>query len=126
MMNDTDVGSAMQRLPRTKASPRFTAEVIGALNRAPRSVMPWRIVTATAITLTLVAGSYAASVHYQRQQHMQALRIERQRIESELRQVKSVVNNAQPVVVLENGDTRVIVDLDDHRNPNQQAKLIYY
>lgn len=125
-MNDGEVGSAMRRLPRTKASPRFTAEVIRALAREPRFLMPWRIVATATVTLTLVAGSYAASVHRQRQQHIQALRVERQRIESELRQVKSVVNNAQPVVVLENGDTRVIVDLDDNRNPNQQAKLIYY
>jgi hypothetical protein len=81
----------------------------------------WRLVAATAMTLMLVVGSYATSVHRQRQQRIESLRVERQQIESELRRVKAIADEVQPVgVILENGDTRVIVDL------NQQAKLTYY
>ncbi len=116
----------MRRLPRTKASPRFTAEVIRALHREAPSLRSWRLVAAAAVALMLVVGSYAASVRHERQQHLQALRAERQRIASELRRVKSDVDDAQPVVVLENGDTRVIVDVGDQHNPNQLARLTYY
>jgi hypothetical protein len=84
------------------------------------------MVAALAMTLTLVVGIYAASVHRERQQRIEALRAERQRIERELRQVKAVVDDVQPVVVLENGDTRVIVDLNDNHNANRQTKLIYH
>jgi hypothetical protein len=80
----------------------------------------WRLVAATAMTLMLVVGSYATSVHRQRQR-IESLRAERQQIESELRRVKAIADEVQPVgVILQNGDTRVIVDL------NQQAKLTYY
>jgi hypothetical protein len=72
------------------------------------------------MTLMLVVGSYATSVHRQRQR-IESLRAERQQIESELRRVKAIADEVQPVgVILQNGDTRVIVDL------NQQAKLTYY
>jgi hypothetical protein len=77
------------------------------------------MIAATAMTLMLVAGSYAASIRRERQR-MNALRAERRQIESELRRVKAAADEIQPLVVLENGDTRVIVDL------NQQSKPTYY
>jgi hypothetical protein len=79
-------------------------------------------VAATAMTLMLVVGTYAASLRRERQQHIKALRTERQHLASELRQVKALADEAQPVIVLENGNTRVIVDV----STNQQTKPIYY
>ncbi len=64
----------------------------------------------------LVVGTYVASVHRARQHRMETLRAEQRQIKSELRQVKAMADDVQPVVVLENGDTRVIVDLNEHRN----------
>ena len=39
------------------------------------------------------------------------LRAEHQRIESELQQVKAIADDATPVIVLENDDTRMVVDV---------------
>ena len=47
-----------------------------------------------------------------KQERLAALRAEQRRIESELRHVKAMADDVPPVVVLENNDTRVIVDLD--------------
>jgi len=68
----------------------------------------WRMVAATAMMLMIVIGTYAASVHRERQR-IRALRAEQQQIKSELHRVKAIADEAQPVVVLENGDTRVIL-----------------
>lgn len=80
-----------------------------------------RFMAATSLMLILVAGAYATSIHRQRQR-IRSLRAEHQRIESELQRVKVVADEAQPAVVLENGDTRVIVDVKQ----NRQTKPIYY
>jgi septal ring factor EnvC (AmiA/AmiB activator) len=74
------------------------------------------------MVLIIIAGTYAASLR-QRQQRLQSLRAEHQRIEMELQRVKAIANESQPVVVLENGDTRLIVNRD---NPKQQPPLFYY
>ncbi len=68
--------------------------------------------------LVLVAGTYGASLH-RRQQRIRAMRAESQQIASELRRVKAKADEVEPIVVLENGDTRVIV-------ANQQSTPIYY
>lgn len=81
-----------------------------------------RFMAATSLMLILVVGAYATSIHRQRVQRIRTLRAEHQRIESELQRVKEVADEAQPAVVLENGDTRVIVDVKQ----NRQTKPIYY
>lgn len=80
-----------------------------------------RFMAVVSVMLILGAGVYGASLHRQRQR-IKALRAEQQQIQSELQRVKQVANQAQPVVVLENGDTRVIVDMKQH----QQTNPIYY
>jgi biopolymer transport protein ExbB/TolQ len=73
------------------------------------------------MVFAILIGTYAASIRYERrQQKLEELRAEQQRIESDLRQVKAIADEAQPVVVLENGDTHVIVDL------KQKHESIYY
>ena len=119
-MTDEQIGKALRRLPRAAASPRFKSNVLRATRVAgeqPRGV--WRMVAATAMMLLLVIGTYGASLHRQRQQRIRAMRAESQQIASELRQVKAKADEAEPIVVLENGDTRVIV-------ANQQSTPIYY
>ena len=80
-----------------------------------------RFMTVASVMLILAAGGYGMSLHRQRQR-IKAMRVERQQIESELQRVKQVANQTQPVVVLENGDTRVIVDVKQ----SQQTNPIYY
>ena len=70
----------------------------------------WKFATSFAMVLILAAGMFL-----QRQKEvkeMNALRAEHRKIESELKQVKAVADEAQPVMVLDNGQTRVIVDLN--------------
>ena len=119
-MTDEQIGKALRRLPRAEASPRFKSDVLRAIRSGeeqPRVV--WRMVAATAMMLLLVIGTYGASLHRQRQQRIRAMRAERQLIASELRRVKEKADDIEPIVVLENGDTRVIV-------ANQQSTPIYY
>ena len=78
-----------------------------------------RMIAATAMMLLLVIGTYGASLHRQRQQQIRAMRAESQQIASELKQVKAKADEVEPIVVLENGDTRVIV-------ANQESRPIYY
>ncbi len=111
-MKDVDLGNAMRRLPRATASPRFTSDVMRALRAAQRQRTVWRMVAATATVLMLVAGGYATSVHRERQK-INALRVEQRQLQSELRRVKAIADEVEPVVVLENGDMRVIVDLNE-------------
>ncbi len=92
-----------------------------AVREKPQRRQAWRFATATAVMLMLVVAVFAESVHRARQHRIEALRAEQQRIATELRQVKAMADEAQPVVVFENGksNTRVIVDL------NQRANLVY-
>jgi hypothetical protein len=130
MMKDMDVGNALRRLPRTTPSPSFTSDVMRAARQnssRPSARFEWltpavRFVAVTSLMLILVVGAYATSIHRQRVERIRTLRAEHQRIESELQRVKEVADEAQPAVVLENGDTRVIVDVKQ----NRQTKPIYY
>ncbi|HEY6843533.1 MAG TPA: hypothetical protein VI391_05145 [Thermoanaerobaculia bacterium] len=82
----------------------------------------WRFAAATAMVLMIVAGLqiHAARV---RQHRLESLRAERQRIESELQQIKAMADESKPVVVLESGDARLVVN---RQNPQQTPQLFYY
>jgi hypothetical protein len=116
----------MRQLPRATASPRFRDDVLRAA-AAPeeRPFRTWLRLAATAAILVLVAGLYAASLHQSRENRLQALRAEHERIESDLRQVQARAAEIKPVVVLENDDTRVIIESSD-RNANAQSTPVYY
>ena len=122
MMTDEQIGKALRRLPRAEASPRFKSDVLRAVRSRSGEQQPgvvWRMVAATAMMLLVVIGTYGASLHRQRQQRIRAMRSESQQIASELRRVKEKADDIEPIVVLESGDTRVIV-------ANQQSTPIYY
>jgi len=77
------------------------------------------MVAATAMMLLLVIGTYGASMQRQKQERMRALRAESRAIASELQRVKEKADEVEPVVVLESGDTRVVV-------AGAQQNPIYY
>ena len=79
---------------------------------------------ACAMAMILVVGLYAGVSAQREKQKLNALRVERQRIETELQRVKAIADDTQPVVVLQNGDTRVIMQTPD--SPYQQTKQVYY
>lgn len=113
MMNDVDVGIALRLLPRTTTSPRFASDVMRAVRaheEPSRARFFWKFATSFAMVLILVAGMVVQRQKEARQ--IESLRAEHRRIETELKQVKAIADEAQPVVVLDNGETRVIVDLN--------------
>ena len=128
-MNDTELGNAMRRLPRTNASPRFTSDVLRRLHEAKRSPqprLPFRLAAAFAMMLCVALVSYEAATVHQRHQRLEALRAEHQRLQRELQQVKALADETRPVVVLENADTRVIVPASDRSANHTASQPIMY
>jgi len=74
------------------------------------------------MVLIIVAGLQFHAAR-ERQHRLESLRAERQRIESELQQIKAMADESKPVVVLENGDARLVVNRE---NPQQATQLFYY
>ena len=110
----------MRALPRAKASPTFTFDVRRAIRaEAPGrpALMIRRLVAALAMAVCLIAIFQIGAMQYERRK-LDALRVEQQRIQSELAAVKESAKDAEPRVVLENdkGD-RVIMDLDSAVQP---------
>src|SRR5258706_6704463 len=131
-MNDTDIGNAMKRLPRTNASPRFTSDVLRRVrNTSSRTAASdtlkdrpaFRFAAAFAMMLCIALLAYETAAVHERHQRLDALRAEHQRIETELPEVKALADDPRPVVVLENGDTRFIVPVADHQ-PNRATQPI--
>lgn len=74
------------------------------------------------MVLIIVAGLQVHAAR-ERQHRLDSLRAERQRIESELQQIKAMADESKPVVVLESGDARLVVNRE---NPQQATQLFYY
>jgi hypothetical protein len=105
----------MRTLPRTKASPAFTAEVLRRVGQTEsRKPFVWRAAAAFAMAMIVVGIVHVAVMERARQQRFATLRAEQQKIEAELEAVKKIATEAEPVVVLEDTSdgTRVIMDLD--------------
>ena len=121
-MNDTQLGNWMRSLPRAKASPGFTSEVMREAHRdqqiARRVPFVWRFAAAMAMTACLVAIVHIALVQRERHVKVEMLRAEQERLEAELAAVKQIAEETEPVVVLENDrGTRVVMDLDSAIQP---------
>ena len=112
----------MRTLPRMKASPAFTREVMRkahaeAHEPASRPFV-WRMAAAFAMAACLIAVVQLTVMQQRQHERTIALREERQQIEAELAAVKKIADRAEPVVVLENDrGTRVILDLDSAIQP---------
>ena len=128
-MNNDEIGHAMRRLPRTNASPRFTSDVQRRLesrrtNGHARVVLRFAGAFATLLLATILA--FETNAVHARNQRLDALRAEQQRIETELQQVKAIADDPRPVVVLENDNTRVIVPVADRGNAHATPQPIMY
>ena len=71
------------------------------------------------MVLILVGGTYGASIRRHRQRIRGEVRAQLPQVRSELHRVKAIAREVQPVVVYQNGDTRVIVD-------SRHSRPIYY
>ena len=124
-MNETELRKWMRVLPREKASPAFTSNVLRQIRKeeAPREDVRrvpfvWRMAAGFAMAVCIVAIVQLAVVQQQRREHIAELRAEQQKIEAELQAVKEIAKDAEPMVVLENDrGTRVIMDLDSAIQP---------
>ena len=119
MDNDTQLGNWMRSLPRAKASPGFTSEVMrkarGAENRRP---FVWRMAAAFAMVACLAVAVQIAVIEQAQRRKFAALRVEQEKLQQELQAVKQSAQDAGPVVVLENDrGTRVIMDIDSAIQP---------
>jgi len=117
----------MQVLPRVKASPAFTSDVMRSIRRekaafstekTERMPFVWRLAAGFAMVVCIVAIVNVAVLQHERRQRMAELRAEQQKIEAELQEVKEIASDAEPMFVLENEQgTRVIMDLDSAIQP---------
>ena len=118
-MKESEIANALKGLPRASASPHFTSKVLVAVRTSGRRTFTWRTAAALAATLCLVVVFAHAAFTVAQEQKLRVLRAEHRQIQSELEQVKAIADEAAPVIVLENDDTRVVVDVADRR-PNPQ------
>jgi len=113
----------MRSLPRAKASPSFTSEVMrkargGAETRRP---FVWRMAAAFAMVACLAVVVQIAVVEQAQRRKFAGLRAEQQKLQQELQAVKQSAQDAEPVVVLENDrGTRVVMDFDSAIQPVSQ------
>src|SRR5687768_1382663 len=131
-MNETQLRGWMRVLPRTKASPAFTSDVMRRVRNDERRVQTaqrhvpfvWRLSAGFAMAACLVVLVHGAITVHAHRQHVAELRLERQKLEAELQAVKKIATESAPMLVLEHDDgTRVIMDLDSvqHRSGAQPA-----
>lgn len=120
-MNETELRGWMRVLPREKASPAFTSDVLRRIRQQTPAAAPkkvWRLAAGFAMAACIIAVVQLALLQQSRRAHMDELRAEQQRIEAELQAVKEIATEAEPVFVLENDNgTRVIMDLDSVIQP---------
>lgn len=111
----------MRTLPRTKASPAFTREVMRKAHHPvedARRPLVWRFAAAFAMAACLLAVVQLGVMQQRQRQRTLALQAERQQLAADLDAVKKSAEESEPVVVLENEDgTRVIMDLDSAIQP---------
>ena len=111
----------MRVLPRAKASPAFTSDVLRRIRREQTRRTPlriWRVAAGFAMAACIVAVVHVAMLQHARREQLAELRVEQQKIEAELQAVKEIATEAEPVFVLEHDSgTRVIMDLDSAIQP---------
>lgn len=112
----------MRALPRAKASPAFTSDVLRRVRQdrceERRRPLVWRFGAAFAMAACLAILVHGAITVHAHRQHVESLREERQQLAAELEAVKKIATEAEPVLVLEDDrGTRVIMDLDSAIQP---------
>lgn len=83
-----------------------------------RMPMVMRLAAAAVAFAFLIGGMQFVHAELVQRERIATLRTEQQQIEAELAAVRQLVNESEPVVVLEDGKgTRVIMDLDTELEP---------
>jgi len=113
----------MRILPRAKASPDFTSDVMRRIRREgrceerPRPLV-WRLSAGFAMAACLVILVHGAITLHAHRQHVAEIRAEKELLTAELEAVKKIARESEPVLVLEDDrGTRVIMDLDSAIQP---------
>jgi hypothetical protein len=116
----------MRVLPRAKASPAFTSDVMQRIRRdaavaahagRPRPLV-WRLTAGFAMAACLAILVHGAITMHAQRRHVAALRAEKEQLAAELEAVKKIARESEPVLVFEDErGTRVIMDLDSAIQP---------
>lgn len=113
------LAEALRSLPRQQASDGFTEEVMRRLDESStQGKLQWvRPLLAVAATVMLVAGLYlvdfrAAPASNQQNARLEELETERQRLERELAEIRSLASQTSPREIYLGGNDRVEVFFD--------------
>jgi hypothetical protein len=122
-MNEEQLRGWMRVLPRAKASPAFTSDVMRRIRQErgsgerPRPLV-WRLSAGFAMAACLAVLVHSAITLHAQRQHIAAIRAEKEQLAADLEAVKKIARESEPVLVLEDGrGTRVIMDLDSAIQP---------
>lgn len=116
-LTDDDVAGLIKDLPRTEASHDFTSRVLEKLDRARRRRSRRRAVVTVSLLLALAGlGSWAADRYEESRAaaRLSALRAEYRELESELRKLRTLAAEIEPVLELGGTDeVDFVFDLRD-------------
>ena len=104
-MNDDDLGTLLQKLPRHEASPEFTDRVLERLDEpAPVNRRAWVIAAAAAAVLVsaVVAALAVREANERREtaERLEMMRNEYRALELELEELRALTSDVQPVIEL--------------------------
>lgn len=116
-MNDDDLRRALRSLRASRARPGFTARVLArtrAAEREPRWT-PLRLGAAgAALVLALAAGVWLGRARPPAPEtRLLELRAEQRNLEAELRAIERTAARAGPVLLLDAGETDLVLDLGE-------------
>ena len=120
-MNEQQLRGWMRILPRAKASPAFTSDVMRRIRCEKEETsrpLVWRLSAGLAMAACLAILVHGAITLHAQRQHVAEIRAEKEQLAAELEAVKKIARESEPVLVLEDDSgTRVIMDLDSAIQP---------
>ena len=102
-MNDDDVGNLLKKLPRHEVSPEFTERVMERLDEPALVRRGWVFAGACALLIGVWLGAVVLEERNERREtaeRLEMMRDEYRALEVELKELRSLASEAQPVLDL--------------------------
>ena len=112
-MNDEQLKTALESLPRERAGIGFTAGVLRRIEQPSPRFFPvrWTVLTAAATIVLALGFGWREWRHRQAEQHLQVLLAEKHDLEVEMQVLRRLSREARPVIYL-GGNEKVDLVLD--------------